>query len=445
MRWVLLLLMTAIRVPAQPLTLQQAVEQAAATYPSIVEARANAGAAAAGIQLARAAYLPRIDGVVQIDRGTHNNLFGPLLPQQVISAISGPVIAESARTAWGSAIGALVSWEPVDFGQRRAAVDAAGAAGRRASATADRVRFEVEATTADAFLTVLAAQETVASAAAALDRAEVLVTSAAALSAAGLRPDADLERARAEQSAARQQLARAEQAEQTARIALAQLTGQTGADLERAPFRAPAPEISFAGGLHPVLGEQRKAEEEARLRLRLTELAYFPRLQLMANGWGRGSGANVNGGTGGGIAGLGPNVGNWVVGAQMTFSALELPSIRARREADKLRLQSSAARAATAERELSAARDRAQATLAAARRIAKETPIAAGAARRAESQTVARYKAGLATMTELADAQRTLSQAEIDDSLARLNVWRAWLAVAVAQGDLQPFLEAVRK
>jgi hypothetical protein len=48
-------------------------------------------------------------------------------------------------------------------------------------------------------------------------------------------------------------------------------------------------------------------------------------------------------------------------------------------------------------------------------------------------------------LTELADAQRLLTNAEIDDALARLNIWRAKLAVAAAQGDLQPFLNEVQK
>jgi len=45
----------------------------------------------------------------------------------------------------------------------------------------------------------------------------------------------------------------------------------------------------------------------------------------------------------------------------------------------------------------------------------------------------------------VADAQRLLLQAEIEDNLARLTVWRAMLGEALAQGDLQPFLELARK
>ena len=51
----------------------------------------------------------------------------------------------------------------------------------------------------------------------------------------------------------------------------------------------------------------------------------------------------------------------------------------------------------------------------------------------------------LAPIDDVAQARRLLVQAQIDDALARLNVWRARLQLAAARGDIQPFLdEAVR-
>ncbi|NUN94937.1 MAG: TolC family protein, partial [Candidatus Omnitrophica bacterium] len=52
------------------------------------------------------------------------------------------------------------------------------------------------------------------------------------------------------------------------------------------------------------------------------------------------------------------------------------------------------------------------------------------AAKAVEGQATARYKAGLGTIVEVAEAQRLLAQAEADNALANLNVWRALLAVA---------------
>ena len=76
--------------------------------------------------------------------------------------------------------------------------------------------------------------------------------------------------------------------------------------------------------------------------------------------------------------------------------------------------------------------------------VAENIPVQLNAARVLEQQATARYKAGLATIVDVAEAQRLLVQAEIDDSLAGVSVWRALLAVRAAQGDLTPYLQQTR-
>ena len=78
----------------------------------------------------------------------------------------------------------------------------------------------------------------------------------------------------------------------------------------------------------------------------------------------------------------------------------------------------------------------------AARAIAANIPVQLAAAQQSESQARARYQAGLANIVEVADAQSLLAQAEVQDQLARIDVWRALLAQSVAHGTLAPFLAA---
>src|SRR5690242_4768272 len=151
-----------LRAQPAPLSLQQAVDNALGNYPSIRVSQEQLNAAAAGIRLARTAYLPRVDALAQVNRATRNNLLGLLLPQAVIPSISGPVLGtNNFGSVWGSAAGTLVSWEPFDFGLRRAGVDAATAARTQSEATVKRTRFEVAVAAADAYLTLAASQETV--------------------------------------------------------------------------------------------------------------------------------------------------------------------------------------------------------------------------------------------------------------------------------------------
>ncbi len=80
------------------------------------------------------------------------------------------------------------------------------------------------------------------------------------------------------------------------------------------------------------------------------------------------------------------------------------------------------------------------ATLKGAREVAANTPVEVSAARAALDQATARYRAGLSAIDDVAQSQRLLVAARIDDALARLNVWRAKFQVAAVRGDIQPVI-----
>jgi outer membrane protein len=86
----------------------------------------------------------------------------------------------------------------------------------------------------------------------------------------------------------------------------------------------------------------------------------------------------------------------------------------------------------------------ARSALASAHEIAKVTPVALQAARQGEAQQRARFQSGLATAVDVTAAEAVLAQAESQDAIARLNVWRALAAVAAAQGDMSPLRAAAK-
>jgi outer membrane protein TolC len=130
---------TATPAVTPDLTIVQVVQGAQQNYPAIHISEQELNAAIANIRLARTSYLPRLDGIVQINRATRNNVFGTLLPQNILPSMSGPVIGtNNAGSVWGSATGLLVNWQPFDFGLRHANVESAAAARERANATVQR-------------------------------------------------------------------------------------------------------------------------------------------------------------------------------------------------------------------------------------------------------------------------------------------------------------------
>jgi outer membrane protein len=402
-------------------------------------------AAAEGINLARTSYLPRADFLGQVNRATHNNVFGQLFPQSVIPSMTGPVLGtNSGNSVWGTVVGTLVSWEPVDFGLRRASVDAAKATRDRANAEVNVTKLQVAGTAADAFLTITAAEQTVIAAKAGVERAQVLEQVIGTLAKNELRPGADASRAQAELALARTQQIQAEQARNVAYAALAALLGVAPESLtvefHRLLTQAPANLPEMAVTQHPAALAVQAAISEVKGRERVLARSYYPKLYLEGAAFARGTGVQPDGRTGGDASGLGPNIQNWALGATVTFPAFDWFSLHAKKQIEAHNELSAEAKYNQALQDLNGNLLKAKAVLDGARHVAQNTPIQLDAARATEQQAAARYKAGLGNIAEVAEAERLLTQAEIDNSLAQLGVWRALLGVAAAQGDLAPFL-----
>jgi outer membrane protein TolC len=432
--------------PPRPITLQQAVQYASEHYPAIRASAARRAAQETHVALARTAYLPRMETSLQINRATRNNVAGLLLPGTTVPAISGPVSdAVSSSTIWGSAGSVLLSWEPFDFGQRGASVDLARTQVTRAVANEALTRLDVGIQTAEAFLRVAAAQETVRAARANVQRQEVFAQAVAALVTNQLRPGADDSRAQAELALARIQLIQAEQAEQIGRAELAQWLGvaSTEVDVAAMPLLAappaPPPAAPSPAG-HPLAATQLAAVEFSRAVQQVLDRSFVPRLNLQTAYALRGTGTAANGSLLGGSRGLDFDTPNWAFGVTATFPLFDWFALR---ERSRIEAHNERAESSTYDRivqDLQSRTEKARAEMEGARRVAENTPIQLNAARVLEQQSRARYDAGLATIIEVADAQRLLLQAEVGDAVARLGVWRALVTDAAARGDLTGLL-----
>jgi outer membrane protein len=444
---------TATTDEASDLTIVEVVLDAQHNYPTIHVSEQELNAAVANIRLARTSYLPRLDGIVQVNRATRNNVFGALLPQNILPSMSGPVIGtNNAGSVWGSAAGLLVNWQPFDFGLRHARVESATASYQRADAFVARSQLEVSSAAVDAFLTLLAARQARNSAQAAVDNWEILRQSIHALTTAELRPGADESRVEAEKAAANTQLALATEAVEMSEATLAKFLSKptdSTRSLNSARVLGEVPtgiedDRAFHPENTPAVLEQRAAVSQSAAELRATDRSWVPQFNLEAAGYGRGTGAETSGQRLSGANGLTPNVGNYAIGLNVTFGFLDFASIHAHETSQAATLKAEQSRETLVERQLQEQFAQSQATLRAMRTIAKNTPIQAEAARTALAQATARYKAGLTSIDDVAQAQRLVVQAEMDDSIARLNVWRAFLQLQSVRGDLQPFLQAVQ-
>ena len=440
----------SVKPPETPLTLDQAVNFALANYPSVRASMERALSSKEGVSLSRTAYLPRTDLLWQSNRATRNNIFGLYFPQSIVPPISGPVLpSTSDRGVWGSMAGVLLSWEPFDFGYRSANVEVAKAAQALANAQLSLTKLDVAVAVGDAFLRLTVAQQSVKAAEADVDRRQVLSTSVHVLVKQELRPGADASRADAELAVAKIQLIRAQEVERESEATLTELLGIPGSKIainaDSLLAKLPTPYVTKAPRTdHPAALIANSSLFETKAREKVLSKSYYPRFNLQGSFSGRGSGANPDGTFGTGTDGLDLMRHNWAVGLTATFSVLDFPSLHFKTQIEKSNERAQQADYEKVVQNLTAQEERAKAAYDSAVLVSQNTPIELEAARSGETQATARYRAALAPIVEVAEAQRLLLQAEIDDDLARLGVWRAMLGQALVQGDLEPFLASVR-
>jgi outer membrane protein len=420
---------------------------ASANYPAIKASQAELRAAQGVIDVAKTAYLPRTDILWQTNRATANNVLGLLLPQATIPSVTGTVLpADPIRSAWNSAGGALVSWQPFDFGARGAKVEVARQGSEASKQAAVLTQLQVSANAGSAFFELAAAEQLVTVAKANVRRYEIFGKAVHVLVDNTLRPGADASQADAQLALARNQLIQIETQVEVKRAALAEFlqTKPTQAEIDAALLLSTLPEMDLAGTAasnHPFVLEEHALSLQQEAQKRFLDRSYVPVFNTSGVVFGRGAGTSSTGNFPGGTAGLAPGTLNWAAGVQVSFAAFDYFNLRDQRRVQGANVQAEHARFDQAVSDVDTALQQAQATLAGARKLAANTPIELTAAEASEQQQQARYRSGLSTVVDVAAAEGVLAQAEGDDAIARLGVWRAELGVAIAQGDLQPFLQ----
>jgi outer membrane protein TolC len=434
--------------PPVSFTFGTAMRYAQERYPAVRAALEQVNVAQADVDLARTARLPRLDAMWQTSRATANNVFGQVLPQSVLPAMSGPVLASAAAdSVWGSAVGGLLTWEPVDLGLRSATVGQADAQLVRSRANETLTRLAAQAAVGAAFLDMAGAEHALTAAEADVQRRDVLALVAHTLADNQLRPGADASRADAERAAAQTRLIRARQAVSVARALLARTLGVPVGTLtiDAAALFATPPETPTDATPpleHPAVRASQAALDLSRARETTLQKTDKPRLLVQSALFARGTGASPDGRFDTGVSGLAPERANWAAGIQILFPNLfDAASLRARRAGAAAGSRADDARREETVLAVTAEQQTADAMSAAALAIAQNVPIQLAAARQSERQARARYDAGLASIVEVAESQSLLAAAEYQQAAAQVDVWRALLAQAVARGNVATLVE----
>jgi len=422
--------------PPRAVGLADAIAYASAHQPAVRAAIARIEAQKSIAEIPRAEWLPSFGATAQIFGATANQTTASYVSPGVMDV---PRIGGTTATAKGTfrpypstLVGVGGNQELFDFGRiaaRTAAADALVAVVRQRAATAMLdVTFNVE----EAYFAVFAAKSIVKASEDAYDRARVHRDLARAGVTAGLRPPIELTRAESELAKLDIGRIRARGNLSTAQAVLAAVVGAPEPALDVAA-NPPAPEklpsldeaLRQAGGRNPrllaAIAELRA--EEARTRAIGAELR--PDISLTATLSGRAGGAPPSG-SGAPADGNGwiPNVPNWDVGVVLTWPLFD-GVVNARRDASRAEQRVRHEEIGVVQQEQVAAVREAYVAVEVSRAALPGLQRAIEAARANYEQADARFRAGLGTSVELADAEALRTEADIQLALGEFELARA--------------------
>jgi len=415
--------------------LDEALAYAEANQPSLRAALERVQAAQADARVPRARWLPSAGVAAELLAGTENNTTASYLnvPEVALPRIGATKAVTTGTWAPSPSTLAAVSLsqELYDFGRiaaQSAAADAAVTSERyRAAAERLGIRLVVK----ESYFAVQGAKAVLRAAREAYERTRVHSDLAEAAVKSGL--FAPIERTRAAADLARFAVneVRAEGGLASAEVVLAAAVGVPDRRLDTKDEVAPVPalpplEQAIAAGAarDPLLLEARARVVAQQAATRALAAETRPELLLSGTFSGRAGGATPSAGAGATYAGYLPDVPNWDAGLVLRWPFYD-PVSRARARASAAReqaLQSDVA--AVAQQELAAIQRAYLATqVAGDALVGLQRSVEAAQANYAQAE--ARWRAGLGTALELADAEYLRTDAEIQLAGGQFELARA--------------------
>ncbi|MBN9395860.1 MAG: TolC family protein [Candidatus Melainabacteria bacterium] len=451
------ILRPSISTDVQAFTLKGAITLAQTNYPAAKKARAQVEAAKINVKLQKInEYMP--DSLLQYQQimASHNKVTQIIYGSPVFPANpgAGPK-SVNMEPAFSSGVGFNLDWAPLDFGLHKARIQLAGKQYQQSQAQAVATVFDAKVASAAAFFDVVEAEAQVDAAQEnmkAFDDFRIVVK---AQVDADLKPGADLSLAEAQLANARNQVLRAGLNQDISLAALANSVGLGGADVKAITdglLQDPEQTDNGHPNLHtepaldtsrvPILKAAASSVDTARAQRRVLDKEYYPVLHFMGGVQNRGSNLSLDGTrrTDNNAAGFLPSIPNYQIGVIVNWNFLDCFRIKQEKRIQDQRIIAQNLEYEQVLQNIKTESKQARARLATAISVARNTPVQVAAAKQAVSRALARYKVGLGSVAQVAEANQLLAQSRLQDAQAKVGVWRAMLAISTANGDLTPMI-----
>ena len=418
--------------------------------PQLKAYKDQATAAGYNVNLARNTLVPSLTGGYQAGYATDNNIAGLSYPGLLLP-ISGPVNANSSPTMVpGTALGALLQWTPLSFGQRSAAIEKATAQFQLAGSAYDNALFQQRYAGMLTYLSIIYLQKLLKAEQENIGRSQVSLQQSLVLAKQGLRPGLDTVQFQSMLAQATMERLNTETIYQAQVLELCRLTGLPGTpddliftDTLMAARLPVAPDTSGSYVQHPAYRYYEAKVSLGAANLKQIQRGWRPTLQLWGNAYSRGSGIEPNGVIDK-AQGWALTRSNLAAGVQLSFPILQFSTVNIQKKQYQSLLKSDQDQLSQAGIDLQRQVETAESSYRQHLRVAQEAPIQTRAARLSYQGLDLSYKSGLVDFTQLTQGQYQLLNAETMEANAYLQVWKSLLDIGVAKGNLNLFTDELK-
>jgi outer membrane protein TolC len=425
----------------QSMSLSEALDYARSRHPQIKSALAEWNARKAEARIPRAGWMPFVAGTTQIIYGSTNNTTNEFLGGAVqMPRIGG--IAATTSTNWngfGSTLmGISVRQQVYDFGLIAAQTAIADAYADVAHAAADAVDLDIQLSVEEAYAAVLSSKEVLRATEDALKRTTTHRDFAQAGTRTGMRPPIDLTRAEADVAAAEVRRVRADAGVRASRAALAASIGSDALEIDAQPLPSDQSASPAFDDAMRAAAAKNPAIFAAMSRLRAQQAITREVIrEMLPNLWASGGLNGRAGGAGSAVPygdGWLPSIGNWHLGLVLEWRIFDGATL-ARRDASRAREEAMKAEVDLQKMLVGLGVHKTWLDLDAALRAVPGLQQSVDAARANLAQAEARFRGGLGTIVELADAENLLINAQLDLAVGQFAVARSRAELARAMGQ----------
>ncbi|OQP52218.1 hypothetical protein A4D02_23780 [Niastella koreensis] len=431
----------------QPVTLsiKETLEKVAHNLPQLEAYRQQTEAAKENISLAKNSLVPDLTAGYQVNVATFNNITGMSYPGFLLPISGPPSATNDLNFIPGTALGALVKWNPITFGQRNAAIEKAAAQYKQANAAYNEQLFQYQYAAVNVYLEALYLKQVLRISEAVSGRYKVSLEQSLVLAKNGLKPGIDTAQF---QSVIIQTEIDYLQTEKTYLQKLEELTRLTGMEVTAEKMvltdsiLKPSLSIEDSSAIsnHPYLLNLEAQKHTTEAGLREIQRGWVPQLDVWGNLYARGSGVNASGVVNK-SDGWGLSRTNAGIGLQLSFPVLQFSRFSIKKKQYQSLLRSDEARLAQARLDISKQIENATLQYRQDAKIAAKTPVQLQIATDVYEGLKLSYEAGLIDYTRLYQSQYELTKAELSNATAKLQLWRSLLSIAIAKGNLALFTD----